>query len=165
MDNASSQVSGSAHKALDNLDINLEEINDLNNQESQLKSHKGEDAPNELILSEIHGGQEKSSAREELAEMEQMLKQGVFPKDLSGTFKKVRQEMGDDFDQIGESPSQPSMDGVVDNQIQGIQGANHQTSLVDSALEGQDIAEPDPQFDGESAIDMEGLTESEMQAL
>ena len=65
------------------------------------------DAPNELILSEIHGGQEKSSAREgeEFAEMEKMLKQGVFPKDLSGTFKKVRQEMGDDFDQMGESPS------------------------------------------------------------
>ena len=30
----------------------------------------------------------------ELAEMENLLKSGNFPKDLSGTFKKIRQEMG-----------------------------------------------------------------------
>ena len=75
----------SAAKALENLNINLQEINNLNN---------GAEAPSELLISEIHMMNGQNSAKKEdgeLAEMEQLLKSGAFPKDLSRTFKKMQQ--------------------------------------------------------------------------
>lgn len=53
----------------------------------------GAEPGQDLLMSDIYdNGAEKNSegGGVELAEMENMLKSGAFPKDLSGTFKKIR---------------------------------------------------------------------------
>lgn len=82
-------------KALDNLDINMEDINDLNMQGAS------------------SGGKHGRTRGGEIAEMEKMLKKGVFSKELSGTLKRINQEAANesrDFDD--------GIDG--DNPMQGI---------------------------------------------
>ena len=80
----------SSAKALENLDINLDEINKMN----QADANNGL-PPSELLISEIHADKQRSAAsskqnNEDLKEMEKMFTSGAFPKDLSGTFKEVR---------------------------------------------------------------------------
>ena len=69
----------------------------------------------------------------ELAEMENMLKSGAFPKDLSGTFKKIRQEVGEAaFDKVSDhqkslnniADSNEFEDGFPQDPRQGMQGDN-----------------------------------------
>jgi len=50
-------------------------------------------------MSAIHDNNQNSAKKEdgELAEMEQLLKSGAFPKDLSGTFKQMRQVSDQDL--------------------------------------------------------------------
>lgn len=154
LDAVAASPQSSANGALNNLDVNLEEINKLNSQGGLLN-----DPPQELLMSEIQQNAEKNSADEgeELAEMEKMLKSGAFPKDLSGTFKKIRQEVGGDYDKLGEHDD----DGLnQEYPMQGIQGEDQTQSPDQDAL-----GDPDQNYDGESGIDIDGLTESEMQAL
>ena len=87
-------------------------------------------------MSEIYdNGAEKNSegGGVELAEMEHMLKSGAFPKDLSGTFKKIRQEVGAAaFDKVSDHAeslndvisSNEFEDGMPMEPSQGIQGDN-----------------------------------------
>ena len=92
MKDLASANSSSAAKALENLDINLAEINQLN----QADGNNGV-PPSELLISEIHADKQSSAAskqnNEERKEMEKMFTSGAFPKDLSGTFKEVRAEV------------------------------------------------------------------------
>ena len=61
-------------------------------------------------MSAIHDNNQNSAKKEdgELAEMEQLLKSGAFPKDLSGTFKKMRQVSDQDL-------ANQSKDGMSSN--------------------------------------------------
>ena len=83
---------------------------------------------------------------DELAEMENMLKSGAFPKDLSGTFKKIRQEVGETFDKVSDhaqsmnniADSNEFEDGMPQDPRQGIQGDNQfqsQSIANDSEIE------------------------------